>query len=139
MSAVALPTKIKLDVVTPDRHLLSEVVDEVTLPGSEGYLGILPGHLPLLTTLGIGVMSYHKGTAKFIFSVSGGFVEVLPDRVIVMADTLERPEEIDVARAQASKDRAEKELHSRAQINVDQAMAHLLRAVTRLHVAEMRR
>lgn len=138
-AATTLPTKIKLEVVTPDRHLLTEVVDEVTLPGSEGYLGILPGHLPLLTMLGIGVMSYRKGTAKFIFSVSGGFVEVLPDRVIVMADTIERPEEIDVARAQAAKEHSEKELHSREEIDVEKTMAHLLRATTRLHVADLRR
>ncbi len=139
MPTPTLPTKIKLEVVTPDRHLLSEVVDEVTLPGSEGYLGVLPGHLPLLTTLGIGIMSYHKGPAKFIFSVSGGFVEILPDRVIVMADTLERPEEIDVARAQAAKERAEKELRSKEEIDVEKTMAHLMRATTRLHVAEIRR
>lgn len=135
---VSLPTKIRLEIVSPDRLLLSDEVDEVTIPGSEGYLGILPGHLPLLTTLGIGIISYHKGTQKFVFSVSGGFAEVLPDRVIIMADNVERPEEIDVQRAQEAKERAEKTLASKESIDVERAMAALLRATTRIQVAQMR-
>ena len=90
-----LPTKIRLEIVTPERLLLSEEVDDVTLPGSEGYLGILPGHLPLLTMLGVGVLSYRQGGQKYHFAVSGGFAEVLGDRVIVLAETAGALEEID--------------------------------------------
>jgi len=133
-----LPTKIKLEIVTPERLFLSEEVDEVTFPGSEGYLGILPGHLPLLTTLGIGILSYHQSGQKFHFSVSGGFAEVLPDRVIIMAESVERPNEIDVARARADKEKAEKLLHSKEQIDVDHVMADLMRATARIQAAEMR-
>src|SRR5262245_65753430 len=100
--AATLPTSIRLEVVTPERLVLTEDVDEISIPGSEGYLGILPGHLPLLTMIGTGVLSYRKGTKKVSYAVSGGFAEVLPDRVIIMADTLERPEEIDVNRARAA-------------------------------------
>ena len=133
-----LPVKIRLDIVTPDRLLLSEEVDEVTFPGSEGYLGILPGHLPLLTTLGIGILSYHRGGRKFVFAASGGFAEVLGDRVIVMASSVERPEEVDVERARSAKERAERLLASRESVDVERAMAALLRAVSRLQAADMR-
>lgn len=134
-----LPSFIRLDIVTPDRLVQTEdEVTEVTIPGSEGYMSILPGHLPLLTMIGIGVLSFHLGSKKFSFSVSGGFAEVLPDRVIIMADTLERPEEIDVQRARAARERAEKLLASKDQVDVDQTMAAMLRASSRLHVAEMK-
>lgn len=134
-----LPSFIRLDIVTPDRLVQTEEeVTEVTIPGSEGYMSILPGHLPLLTMIGIGVLGFHKGPKKFSFSVSGGFAEVLPDRVIIMADTLERPEEIDVQRARAARERAEKLLASKDQVDVDQTMAAMLRASSRLHVAEMK-
>jgi F-type H+-transporting ATPase subunit epsilon len=134
----SLPTKIRLEIVSPERLLLSEEVDEVTIPGSEGYLGILPGHLPLLTMLGIGILSYHRGGQKFSFAVSRGFAEVLPDRVIVMADSIERPQEIDLQRAREAKDRAEKRLHSKDPIDVERAMASLMRAVSRIQVVEAR-
>src|SRR2546426_106201 len=134
----ALPTKIRLEIVSPDRLLLSEEVDEVTIPGSEGYLGILPGHLPLLTMIGIGVLSYHRGGQKFSFAISRGFAEVLPDRVIIMADSIERPEEIDLQRAREAKERAEKRLHSKDPLDVERAMASLMRAVSRIQVAEAR-
>lgn len=133
---VGLPTSIRLDIVSPERLLLSEEVDEVTMPGSEGYLGILPGHLPLLTALGTGVLSYRRKTERAIFSISGGFAEVLPDRVIVMADTVERPEEIDTHRAREAKAKAEKMLGSKDQIDVDAVMGALMRATTRIKVAE---
>jgi len=134
----ALPTKIRLDIVTPDRLLLSEEVDSVTFPGSEGYLGILPGHLPLLTTLGIGILSYQQTGRKFSFAISGGFAEVLPDRVIIMASSIERPEEIDIERARSAKERAEKRLSSKEPVDVDLTMAALLRATSRLQVAQIR-
>jgi F-type H+-transporting ATPase subunit epsilon len=132
-----LPTKIRLEIVTPERLLLSEEVDEITLPGSEGYLGILPGHLPLLTMLGVGVLTYRQGSQKHHFAVSGGFAEVLGDRVIVLAETVERPQEIDVERARVAKQKAEKLLMSKEQIDVEAAMADLLRATTRIQVASM--
>ena len=138
MAAVTLPTKIRLEIVTPERLLLSEDVDEVTIPGMEGYLGVLPGHLPLLTGIGVGVLTYRKGTEKFHFAVNRGFAEVLGDRVIVLARTVEAPKEIDVARAQADKETAEKTLHSKQQIDVDATVADLMKATTRLQVAEMK-
>jgi F-type H+-transporting ATPase subunit epsilon len=136
--AATLPTKIRLDIVSPERLLLSEEVDEVTIPGSEGYLGILPGHLPLLTTIGIGILSYHRGGQKFVLAVSGGFAEVLPDRVIVMADTVERPNEIDVTRARNAKERAEKSLTGKEQVDVEQTMGAIMRATSRIQVGENR-
>jgi len=136
--AAALPTTIRLELVTPDRLLLSEEVEEVSLPGSEGYLGILPGHLPLLTLLGSGILSYHQKGKRHAFAVHGGFAEVLPDRVIVIAESVERPEEIDVSRARTAKERAEQLLRSKEQVDVDAAMYDLRRAETRLQVAEMR-
>ncbi len=136
MSTPSLPTKIRLDIVTPERLLLSEDVDEVTIPGSEGYLGILPGHLPLLTLLGTGVLSYRKGNQKVIYACSDGFAEVLPDRVIITASTIERPEEINVARAKAAKDRAEQQLSGKGDVDVDSLMATVKRAAVRIQVAE---
>jgi F-type H+-transporting ATPase subunit epsilon len=137
--AVALPSKIRLEIVTPARLLISEDVEEVTIPGSEGYLGVLPGHLPLLTTLGVGVLSYKASGRKYEMAVSGGFAEVLGDRVIVLAETVERPDEIDVERAREAKQKAEKLLMSKEQIDVEAAMASLLKATTRLKVAESSR
>jgi len=136
--AVTLPTKIRLEIVTPERMLLSQDVDEVTIPGSEGYLGVLPGHLPLLTSIGVGILSYRQGSEKHNFAVSGGFAEVLGDRVIILAETVERPQEIDIARAQATKQQAEKLLYSHQQIDVDAAMSQLMKATTRIQVAEMK-
>jgi F-type H+-transporting ATPase subunit epsilon len=136
MPTPSLPTKIRLEIVTPERLLLSEDVDEVTIPGSEGYLGILPGHLPLLTLLGTGVLSYRKGNQKVIFACSGGFAEILPDRVIITASMIERPEEIDLARARASKERAERELTGKGQVDVEASMAAIQRAQARIQVAE---
>jgi F-type H+-transporting ATPase subunit epsilon len=136
--ATTLPTKIRLEIVTPERLLLSEDVDEVTIPGSEGYLGVLPGHLPLLTTIGVGILSYRQGGEKHNFAVNGGFAEVLGDRVILLAQTVEKPHEIDVARAQVAKQKAEKLLYSKEEIDVEAAVGELMRATTRIQVAEMK-
>jgi F-type H+-transporting ATPase subunit epsilon len=136
MPTPALPTKIRLEIVTPERLLLSEEVDEVTIPGSEGYLGILPGHLPLLTLLGTGVLSYRKGTQKVVFACTGGFAEVLQDRVIITAEAIERPEEINVVRAKTAKDRAEQQLSGKGDMDVDSLMATVKRAAVRIQVAE---
>jgi F-type H+-transporting ATPase subunit epsilon len=134
--AAVLPKKLQLEIVSPERLLLSEEVDSVTLPGSEGYLGILPGHLPLLTTLKPGVITYETGGKKRMLAVHGGFLEVLPERVIVMADKIQKPEEINLQEARAAKERAEKKLASKEAIDVDAAMAELLHAVSQIQVAE---
>lgn len=105
-----LPENIELQVVTPERHVLSESVQLVELPGKDGYLGILPGHAPLLTELGIGLLTYRKGETAKILTVMQGYAEVLPDRVVVLAELSERAEEIDVARAETAAARAQASL-----------------------------
>ena len=109
-----LPESIELVIVTPERQLLREAVAEVTLPGAGGCLGILPGHAPLITELGIGELTYQKknGGEPVHMAIISGFAEVLGDRVTVLAETAERPEEIDVARAEEAKKRAEQRLAS---------------------------
>lgn len=97
-----LPEAIELQVVTPERHVLSENVQSLEMPGKDGYLGILPGHAPLITELGIGTLTYHKGAETRYLAVINGFAEVLPDRVILLAELAERAEEIDVARSRAA-------------------------------------
>jgi F-type H+-transporting ATPase subunit epsilon len=105
-----LPEAIELQVVTPARHILQENVQAVEIPGKEGYLGILPGHAPLLTELGIGILSYRKGPETRYLTVIHGYAEVLPDRVIVLAELSERAEEIDIERSRAAHERAREEL-----------------------------
>src|SRR5918992_2864645 len=107
---MALPTKLTLEIVTPDRSIVNEQVDEVQLPGSEGYFGVLPGHTPLLATLQVGEMWYRIGSEKHYLAIAFGFVEVLPDRVTVLAQIAERAQEIDVPRAEAARKRAEERL-----------------------------
>ena len=102
--------RLQLDVITPERRLLSEQVDAVTVPGANGELGILPGHTPLISQLQTGVLSYTQGGTTRRLLVSGGFVEVNADRVSVLADLAEQPEEIDAARARADRDEAERKL-----------------------------
>lgn len=106
-----LPEHLELEIVTPEKHMLAETVDYVELPGQEGYMGILPGHAPLLSELGMGTLSYRKGQELESFVVLSGFVEVLPARVIVLADVCERVAEIDLERASAALERARNELH----------------------------
>jgi F-type H+-transporting ATPase subunit epsilon len=129
--------RLTLEVATPTRLLVAEVVDEVVVPGSEGYFGVLPGHAPLLATLGIGELTYRQGREEFHLAVAGGFAEVRHDKVIVLADTAERPAEIDRERAERARQRAEQRLAGRAQEEVDyaRAMSALARALTRLQVA----
>jgi len=132
-----LPDSLTLEVVTPERSLIAEVgVVEIQLPGSDGYLGILPGHAPLLTELGMGELSYRKGRDTYYAVVIHGFAEVLPDRVIVLAETAERAEEIDVERARAARERAEKHLaNPDPEMDWDSARFALERALLRLQVA----
>jgi F-type H+-transporting ATPase subunit epsilon len=105
-----LPEAIELQIVTPERHVLQETVQSVEIPGKEGYLGVLPGHAPLLTELGVGILAYRKGADNRFLTVIGGYAEVLPDRVIVLAEISEKAEEIDAARSKAARDRAQAEL-----------------------------
>jgi F-type H+-transporting ATPase subunit epsilon len=128
--------RLTLEVATPSRLVVSESVDEAVAPGSEGYFGVLPGHAPLLATLGIGELTYRIGRDEFHLAVSGGFAEVRNDKVIVLADSAERPEDVDRARAERSKERAERRLAARADEDVDyaRAAAALARALTRLQV-----
>ena len=133
-----LPEAIELIVVTPERQLLQETVVEVTIPGLDGALGILPGHAPLISELGIGELSYHTTTSSqpILMAVLRGFAEVLPDRVTLLAETAERAEEIDLARAEAAKARAEQRLASNdTNIDWDRATIALQRAVIRIQIA----
>ena len=126
-----------LEVVTPLREVVRETVNEAQIPVRGGYIGVLPGHTPLLAEMGIGELSYHVGGRVFSCTAMGGFVEVLGDRVIVLADSAERAGEIDVARAQAARDRAQKRLATPSDPNIDwkEEEAALERAQVRLQVA----
>jgi len=133
-----LPESIQLVVVTPERQLLRESVVEVTMPGLDGQLGILPGHAPLMTELGIGELAYRTSTSSqaVVLAVISGFAEVLPDRVTVLAETAERAEEIDLARAEAAKARAEKRLAAGdSNLDWDRANIALQRSVIRIQIA----
>jgi len=129
---------LKIDIVTAERIVYSAEVDVVIAPGAEGQLGILPHHAPLMTILQAGELVVRKGGQEEIMAISGGFLEVRPDRVIVLADQAERAEEIDAARAEAAKKRAEKDLAERKVTGDDAARveAALRRALVRLSVAE---
>jgi F-type H+-transporting ATPase subunit epsilon len=105
-----LPEAIELQIVTPQRHVLQETVQSVEIPGKEGYLGILPGHAPLITELGVGILAYRKGSENRFLTIIDGYAEVLPDRVIVLAEISEKAEEIDVERSRAAQNRAQAEL-----------------------------
>jgi F-type H+-transporting ATPase subunit epsilon len=130
----------RLDIVTAEREVFSEDVDEVVAPGVQGQLGILPHHAPLMTTLLPGELLVKKGGEEFYLAISGGFIEVRPDRIIVLADAAERVEEIDIARAEEAKRRAEKRLAEHEPgVDTARAEAALRRSLIRLQVAERRR
>jgi F-type H+-transporting ATPase subunit epsilon len=133
-----LPDAIQLVVVTPERQLFCENVVEVEVPGKDGQLGILPGHAPLMTELGIGALSYKVAASSqpVTIAVIQGFAEVLPDRVTILAETAERAEEIDLARAEAAKARAEKRLASNdTNMDWDRAVVALQKSLIRIQVA----
>src|SRR6202011_5816165 len=134
-----LPDSIELIVVTPERQIIREKVVEVVVPGLDGELGILPGHAPLITELGIGELRYRaSGSANPIpLAIISGLAEVLPDRVTVLAETAERPEEIDLSRAEAALARAQKRVSavSDPSIDWDRASIALQRALIRIQVA----
>jgi len=131
-------SSIKLEIVTAERVVFSGEVDEIIAPGVEGQLGILPHHSPLMTMLQAGELVAKKSGQDEIMAIAGGFLEVRPDRVIVLADAAERAEEIDIKRAETAKKRAEERLRDRKAIGLDEASAEaaLKRALARLSVAE---
>ncbi|HAS28089.1 MAG TPA: F0F1 ATP synthase subunit epsilon [Dehalococcoidia bacterium] len=134
-------TTIKLDIVTAERSVYSDDVDIVIAPGIDGELGILPKHTPLMTMLQPGELIARKGNEEYSLAISGGFLEVRPDRVIVLADSAERADEIDISRAEEAKKRAEKLMSEKytSGEDVGGAEAALRRSLVRLKVAERRK
>jgi F-type H+-transporting ATPase subunit epsilon len=132
---MALPTSIELQIVTPDKMLVKEQVDEVEIPGSEGYFGVLPGHTPMLASLAVGEMWYRQGQEKTYLSLAFGFAEVLPDRVTILAQLAERAEDIDVARAEEAKRRAEARIVQARDVDYARARTALVKSLARLQVA----
>ena len=137
---MALPEKIHLEIVTPEKQLFSGAVDSVTIPATTGYMGILPGHAPLLAELGIGEISYSvAGKTEYLFC-SWGFLEVLPDRVVLLAQTAELASDIDEKRAEEAKSRAEKILSSKdPNMDFQRAEMSLMRAISRLNAVKHRK
>lgn len=129
---------ILLEIVTPDRLVLSEEVEEVTAPGSEGEFGVLPGHTPFLTTLKVGELAYRKGKEFHHMAISWGYAEVTPGKVTILAEAAEAAHEIDVERARAARERAEKELRKLSKEDRDYLIeaARLEKSLIRLQVAE---
>lgn len=127
----------QLEIVTPDKMVVRDAAEEMQIPGKKGYLGILPGHAPLITELAVGEITYRANGYTHHLSVAWGFAEVLPDKVTVLAETAERAEEIDIRRAQEAKQRAEERLKSgNPEVDFNRAAIALQRAETRLEVAE---
>src|SRR5438046_4294357 len=126
----------QLEIVTPEKMVVRDVAEEMQSPGKNGYLGILPGHAPLITELAVGEISYRKSNQTLYLAVAWGFAEVLPEKVTILAETAERPQEIDVKRAQQSKQRAEDALkNGKTEADFSKAEDDLKRAETRLEVA----
>jgi F-type H+-transporting ATPase subunit epsilon len=136
MAIPPIPAHLQLQIVSADRSLVKEQVDEVQVPGADGYLGILPGHTPLLATLQVGTLWYRQGHEKHYLAIAFGFVEVQPDRVTILAQIAEKADEIDLARAEAAKKRAEARLAaSTTDIDFERARIALLKSLIRLQVA----
>ena len=132
---MALPTSIELQIVTPDKRLVREQVDEVEVPGTEGYFGVLPGHTPMLAALAVGEMWYRKGPEKTYLSLAYGFAEVLPDRVTILAHLAERAEDIDPVRAEEARKRAEARLANARDVDYERARSALMKSLARLQVS----
>ena len=133
---MALPTHIDLQIVTPDRLIVQERVDEVEIPGSEGYFGVLPGHTPMLASLAVGELWYRKGQEKTFLAIAFGFAEVLPDRVTILARLAERAEDIDAERAESARRRAEERLaQPKSDLDYERARVALMKAMARLQVS----
>ena len=132
----ALPTKIQLQIVSADRSLVNETVDEVEIPGFDGYFGVLPGHTPLLAVLQVGELWYRQGQEKHYLAIAFGFAEVQPERVTILAQVAEKADEIDLARAEAAKKRAEERVISpMVDMDAERARIALMKALIRLQVA----
>jgi F-type H+-transporting ATPase subunit epsilon len=126
----------QLEIVTPERVVVRDVAEEMQIPGKDGYLGILPGHAPLITELAVGEITYRKENFTEHLAVAWGFAEVLPDKVTILAETAERAEEIDARRAQEAKQRAEFAIaKSNTEEDFERTTGDLKRADTRLEVA----
>ena len=137
---MAIPKHLTLEFVTPERAIVHDDVDEVELPGEDGYLGVLPGHAPTLAALKTGEMWYRKGTDKKYAFIADGFAEIVPERVSILAQVAERAEDIDLARAEAAKRRAEERLAKpMTDFDFERARISLLRAISRLDIAKARR
>jgi F-type H+-transporting ATPase subunit epsilon len=135
-AATYMADTFQLEIVTPEKLVVKDDAEEMQIPGKNGYLGILPGHAPLITELAVGEISYRKGAETHFLAVAWGFAEVLPDRVTILAETAERAEEIDVKRAEEAKQRAEERLQSgKTETDYGRAQSSLQRAETRLDVA----
>jgi F-type H+-transporting ATPase subunit epsilon len=133
---MAIPSHLQLQIVSAEKSLVNEQVDEVQIPGSEGYLGILPGHTPLLATLQVGELWYRRGQERTYLAIAFGFVEVQPDRVTILAQIAEPADQIDAARAEAAKKRAEERLGKPASdTDFERARIAQLKAYVRLQVA----
>jgi F-type H+-transporting ATPase subunit epsilon len=133
---MALPTQLDLQIVTPDRLVVRTPVDEVQIPGSEGYFGVLPGHTPLLGSLAVGELWYRKGSEKTFVSIAFGFAEVLSDGVTILAQLAERAEDIDAERAASARARAEERLgRARSDVDYDRARIALAKSLSRLQVS----
>lgn len=133
---MAASGRFQLQIVSADRSLLNESVDEVEIPGSEGYFGVLPGHTPLLALLGMGELWYRQGSEKHYLLIAGGFAEVQPDRVTILAQVAERADEIDVARAEAAKRRAEDRLSApHPDMDFERARIAMMKSLIRLQIA----
>jgi F-type H+-transporting ATPase subunit epsilon len=131
---------MQLQVVSADRSLVNEQVDEVGIPGAEGYFGVLPGHTPLLSTLQVGTLWYRQGQETHYLAIAFGFAEVQPDRVTILAQIAEKPDEIDVARAEAAKKRAEERLNAPVMdMDFERARIALMKSLVRLQVASRAR
>ena len=126
----------QLEIVTPEKRVVDRAATEVQIPGKNGYLGVLPGHAPLITELAVGEITFRSDSGEQRLAVASGFAEVLPDKVTVLAETAERAEEINVERARKAKERAEQALASAdTEVNVERALDALHRAEVRLRVA----
>ena len=135
-----LPTKLQLQIVSADRSLVNETVDEVEIPASDGYFGVLPGHTPLLAVLGAGELWYRRGQEKHYLAIAFGFAEVQAERVTILAQIAEKAEEIDLSRAQAAKKRAEERLaHAAVDMDAERARIALLKSLIRVQVASRAR
>ena len=135
-----IPTKLQLQIVSADRSIVNETVDEAQIPGAEGYFGVLPGHTPLLALLGAGELWYRQGSEMHYVSIAFGFAEVQPDRVTILAEIAERADEIDVARAEAARKRAEERLAApHESMDFERARVALIKSLVRLQVASRAR